>query len=146
MKISQKGVTSALSNMTQKIGLTASNFSLDRVRIKVTNNHSYKETKEFCQLSWLGKDLKNFKIELISFLLLSGSDAGEDDEVINAERNCHGPRLWLILGACWVYWEKRPDADNIDGGLTALGSARRFPPPTWVEPWQQNLILPQKLN
>ena len=88
MKISQKGVTSALSNMTQKIGLTASNFSLDRVRIKVTNNHSYKETKEFCQLS-----NENLKIELISFLLLSGSDDAEDDEVINAERNCHGPRL-----------------------------------------------------
>ena len=86
MKISQKGVTSALSNMTQKIGLTASNFSLDRVRIKV--QFSYKETKEFCQLS-----NENFKIELISFLLLSGSDDAEDDEVINAERNCHGPRL-----------------------------------------------------
>ena len=82
-------MTSALSNMTQKIGLTASNFSLDRVRIKVTNNHCYKEeTKEFCQLSY-----ENFKIELISFLLLSGSDDAEDDEVINAERNCHGPRL-----------------------------------------------------
>ena len=88
MKISQKGVTSALSNMTQKIGLTASNFSLDRVRIKVVII-VIKKQKNFVNFHCFG----NYKIELISFLLLSGSDAGEDDEVINAERNCHGPRL-----------------------------------------------------